>query len=257
MPSDQTRTGAIRASARAVTGRRRLLQALPAAAILGVATQAAAATTDLVLACDTTLGPVMQAAAKAYAEATGVRVDVFPTAPGLIVPQLQRQVQNDIVMMQPPALAAAAQTDVIAPDAVRGLWRNPLVIATRRGAPPSPDKPIAVCDPTPASDMDGPAILARLGLRPAATLGVIDTDTVAILVLNGTARSGLLHMTDIRAHPELQIERSVPSEVQPPIAYSVAVTKLSRRPDPARFVAFLMSAPTTALLAQHGLEAAS
>ena len=129
----------------------------------------------------------------------------------------------------------------MAQGAARGAWRNPLVLAVKRGAPPASDKPIAVSDPTPGSDMDGPAILARLGLLPTPMLGVIDTDTVAALVLNGTARAGLLHMTDVRAHPELQVVRTVSPAVQPPIAYAAAVTKLARRPDPAGFVAFLLT----------------
>jgi len=237
------------------TARRRLLQALPAAAILGAATRAVAADIpDLVLACDTTLGPALRAAGNAYADRTGVRVNVFPTPPGLILPQLQRQVQNDIVVIQPPALAAAVQADVVAQGAARGAWRNPLVLAVKRGAPPASDKPIAVSDPTPGSDMDGPAILARLGLLPAPTLGVIDTDTVAALVLNGTARAGLLHMTDVRANPDLQVTRTVSPAVQPAIAYGAAVTKLARRPDPAGFIAFLLTDRGAALLAQHGLE---
>lgn len=237
--------------------RRRLLQALPVAAILGAAARAAAATTDLVLACDTTLGPALRAVARVYANATGVTVNVFPTPPGLIVPQLQRQVQNDIVMTQPPAIAACAQADLIAPDALRGAWRNPLVVAVKRGATPGAWMPIAASDPTPGSDMDGPAILGRLGMGNSARLGVIDTDTVAALVLNGAARAGLLHMTDIRAHPDLQVVRTVPPEIGPPIAYAAAVTKLARRPDPARFLAFLLSPQATAVLADNGLEAVS
>ena len=256
MPPDKVRIRS-RAPEAAGVGRRRLLQALPAVALLGVAARAEAADVpELALACDTTLGPALRAVAAAYANATGVRVSVFPTAPGLILPQLERQVQNDIVVTQPATLTAAMQAGVVGQGAVRGAWRDPLVIAVKNGASAAADLPIAVCDPTAASDMDGPAILARLGLSEP-TLGVIDTDTVAALVLNGTARAGLLHQTDLRAHPELQVMRAVPAEVQPPIAYAAAVTTLARRPDPAGFVAFLLTGPATALLASHGLETAS
>ena len=81
-------------------GRRRLIQALPAAAILAVVPRARAATSGaaLVLACDTTLGPVMRAAATVYANATGEQIFVFPTPSGLILPQLEREVQNDLVV---------------------------------------------------------------------------------------------------------------------------------------------------------------
>ncbi|HUB49834.1 MAG TPA: substrate-binding domain-containing protein [Acetobacteraceae bacterium] len=257
MPPHRMREDDARPPDASAPKRRRLLQALPAAVILGAAARAAAATTDLVLACDTTLGPPLRAVARAYANVTGVTVNVFPTPPGLILPQLQRQVQNDIVMTQPPTVAACVHANLIAPDGFRGAWRNPLVVAAKRGAAPGPRMPIAASDPTPGSDMDGPAILGRLGMGNAATLGVIDTDTVAALILNGTARTGLLHMTDIRAHPDLQIVRMVPPEIQPPIAYAAAITKLARRPDPARFLAFLLSPQATAVLADNGLETVS
>jgi molybdate transport system substrate-binding protein len=257
MPQDEMRDEQTRPPGAIAPGRRRLLQALPAAAILGAATRAVAATTDLVLACDTTLGPALRAAARVYASTTGVSVNVFATPPGLILPQLQRQVQNDLVMTQPATLAACLQANVVAPGAQRGAWRNPLVVATRRGTAPESRLPIAASDPTPGSDMDGPAILAGLGLGNSPRLGVIDTDTVAALVLNGTAHAGRVHMTDIRAHPGLQIVNRVPPDIHPPIAYAVAITKLARRPDPARFLAFLLSPQATAVLADHGLETVS
>jgi molybdate transport system substrate-binding protein len=239
--------------------RRRLTLALPAAAMLGVATRARAAVSvaELALACDTTLGPAMRAAGNAYGNTTGVRVDVFPTGPGLILPQLERSVQNDIVVTQVATLNAAVQAGIVAAGAMRGAWRDRLVIAAKRGAPAIPDKPIAVSDPSPASDMDGPAILARLGLRPTAILGVIDTDTVVALVLDGTATAGLLHMTDVRAHPELEVIRDVPDDIQAPIAYAAAVTKLARRPDPAGLLDFLLTDQATVLLAALGLETPS
>jgi molybdate transport system substrate-binding protein len=236
-------------------GRRRLMQALPAAAMRAPATRAWAATsgTELVLACDFALGPAMRAVGSAYANATGVQVNVFAAGPALILPQLERQVQNDIVVTRMATLAAAVSAGVVAKGAIRGAWRNRLVIAARRGAPSMPDKPVAASDPSPASDMDGPAILARLGF-PAPVLGVINTDTVAALVLDGTARAGLLHMTDVRAHPELQVIRDVPDDIQPPIAYAAAVTTLARRGDPAALVDFLLTAQATALLIALGLE---
>jgi molybdate transport system substrate-binding protein len=105
--------------------------------------------------------------------------------------------------------------------------------------------------------MDGPAVLARLGMLPTQTLGVIDTDEVVALVIAGTARAGLLHMTDLRAHTELEAIAVVADDIQPPFIYTAAVTKLARRPSPAGFVEFLMTAQATALLASLGLETSS
>lgn len=237
-----------------MVARRSLMRALPVLALAGVARPAQAADVpELALACDTTLGPALRAVAALYRRRTGVRVNVFPTPPGLILPQLLRQVQNDILVSQDATLSAAVRAGVVAPDARRGGWQDPLVLAARVDAPNT--GPVAVSDPTPGSDMDGPAILAGLGLPPAPVQGVIDTDTVAALLLAGTARAGLLHLTDVRAHPQLRIVRTVPASVQPPIAYAAAVTRLARRPDPAGFVAFLVSAEAAGLLQSHGLEA--
>lgn len=240
-------------------GRRRLMQVLPALAALAGAPSARAASggEDLVLACDLTLGPAMQVAADAYANATGQRVNVFPTEPGLILPQLEHSVQNDIIVTRVATIDAAVQAGIAAKGASQGTWRNRLVIGALRGAPSMPAKPIAAVDPSPVSDMDGPIILARLGLLPAATLGVIDTDEVAAVVLDGTARAGLLHMTDLRAHPELQVLSEVSADVAPPIVYAAAVTNLARRTGPAAFVDFLMTSQGAALLAAQGLEPAS
>lgn len=249
--------GGLPARAGMGVGRRRLMQALPAVALLAVAPRARASGTQLVLSCDTTLGPAMRAVAKAYADVAGVRVDVFPTGPGLILPQLERQVQNDIVVTGVAALDAAVQVGVVAAGAARGAWRNQVVIAAKRGAPSMPGKPIAASDPSPASDMDGPAILAQLQVPPAAMLGVIDTDTVVALVLDGTASAGLMHMTDVGAHPELEVTSVIADTIQPPIAYAAAVSKLAYRPDPAGFLDFLLSDRATALLAALGLETAT
>lgn len=239
------------------TGRRRLLRALPAALVLGAAVPAVAATKDIVVSCDTTLGPPLRAAAAAYAKDSGVTVNVFPTPPGLVLPQLQRQVQNDIVFTQIGTMLAALDAQVVAKGAPRGGWLNRIVLAAKRGAARAPDKPIAVPDPTPGSDIDGPAILARLGMLPGPMLGVIDTDSVADLVLSGTARAGLMHMTDVRAHQELQVISVITDDIQPAILYSVAVTQLARRPDPAAFVTFLLTGKTAMLLGSLGLETAS
>lgn len=236
--------------------RRWLLRALPAAAVFAAATRARGAIADgeLVLACDITLGPVMRAAANAYGGVTGQRVNVFPTEPGLILQQLERDVQNDIIATRTTTIDAAVKAGIVAEGVAQGAWLNRLVVAAKRGAPPAPGKPIAITDPSPASDMDSLGILARLAMLPTNTLGVIDSDEVVALVLAGTARAGLLHMTDVRAHPELEIMTVVSDDVEPPFDYAAAVTRLARRANPEGFVQFLTTSQAGALLAPLGLE---
>ena len=237
--------------------RRTVLRATALAPIT-VASGALAATTDLVLACDTTLGPAMIDAAKVFAGRSGVQIDVFPTAPGLILPQLAREVQNDIVVTQVDLLQNVVQAGLAELGADRGRWRNPLVLATATGHRPASltDNPVASSDLTPAYGLDGPAVLARLGLRPALAMGALDTHEVAFQLTSGVARVGLVYLTDVRADARLVVLAPVADSACPPIVYTASVTRLARRPNPAAFVTFLSSPEATALLARHGLEAA-
>jgi len=236
--------------------RRGLLLTVPALPLAALATPARAETTDLILNCDPALAPAMLQAARLFSKTNGVLVNIFPTPPGLILPQIERHIQNDMVMTRASAIADAVRAATIAADAPHGgQWRNRLVIARRAGATTSVvTGRIAVADATPGSDMDGPAILQKLGLAHGRIMGVIDTDEVAWLLLRGQVDVGLLHMTDIRSNPELEVVAAVPDAVAPPILYSIAVTKLSRRPHPEAFIASLMSPDGAAVLRSAGLE---
>jgi hypothetical protein len=231
--------------------RRSLLAGLP---LLALTTQARADTVDLSMSCDTTLAPALRNVAAAYRANTSVRVFVFATGPGLILPQLERNIQNDIVGTQIPILERAAQAKIVAvvPSAPR--WRNPLVIAGLSGTS-SIDGVFAASDPTPASDIDGPALLAKLQLKPTRVLGALDTDEVARLLLTGAAQAGILHMTDVRAHPRLAVIRPVSSDVAPPLVYAASITRLSSRPNPQGFIAFLATPQANTLLTAAGLQA--
>jgi molybdate transport system substrate-binding protein len=239
-----------------VTTRRGFLGATATLPLLAAPLAAEANTTDLVLTCDTTLGPAMRQAARRFRAGGGVLVRVFPTGPGLIVPQLERQIQNDLLMTQSALMDQAEREALVAPGASRGAWRNPLVIAARAGGPASGSR-LAVSDPLPGSDMDGPVIARALGRAAPDIIGVHDTDAVIFLLLRGDAAQGLLHMTDVRAHPELTVIAPVPELVAPPLLYTAAVTKLAWRPNPEAFLNFLVSDQARALLAEQGLEVVS
>ncbi len=236
----------------ATTIRRR---ALPLLALAAISAPALADTADLSVSCDTTLAPALRKAAAAYRAQSGVRVFVFPTGPGLILPQLIRDIQNDIVVTQTALLDQAVQAGVVA-AAVGAQWRNPLVIAGLQGQSALTGT-FAVPDPTPASDIDGPAILARLDIKPTGTLGAVDTDEVAFLLTTGAAQAGVLHMTDVRANTRLAVIRPIPADVQSPLRYAASVTRLARRPNPDGFVAFLATKQATDVLTAAGLEIAT
>ncbi len=183
--------------------------------------------------------------------APGVRVRVFPTAPGLILPQLERQIQNDIIVTQVSTIDRAEQEGLVTPGGRVGPWRNRLVIAT---AGDGEADTFAVPDPSTGSDIDGTAILHRLGTTTGKVLGVINTDAVAWTLTTGGARQGLLHQTEVTADDRLRALVPVPDEAWPPILYAATVTKLAYRGDPAAFVAFLGSAEGQAVMHAAGLE---
>jgi molybdate transport system substrate-binding protein len=214
-----------------------------------------ATTTDLAVTCDTAAAPAVSAAGTAYRAKTGVRIRVFPTAPGLVLPQIEREIQNDIIVTRIGVIDQAEKEGLVAPGGRVGPWRNRLVTAAAND-PAGTDGSFVVPDISPASDIDGAAILGRLGPMPTKVLGVIDTGAVAWTLANGGAAMGLLHQTEVVADGRLRAVSTVPDDAWPPILYAATVTKLARRGDPAAFIAFLASADGIAALRSAGLEVA-
>jgi molybdate transport system substrate-binding protein len=240
--------------------RRRLFAAVPAilaAVVLAPRSGVAGSTTtDLAVTCDTPTAPAVIAAGKAFRARTGVRVRVFATAPGLVLPQLEREIQNDIIVTRVSTIDQAEQVGLVVPNGRAGPWRNRLVIAAANqggGAAGS----FAVPDLSPGSDIDGLAILQKLGPLPPKVLGVIDTGAVAWSLTEGAARQGLLHQTEVVADDRLRVVAPVPDDAWPPMLYGATLTKLARRGDPAAFIAFLRSAEGQDVLRSSGLEVAT
>jgi molybdate transport system substrate-binding protein len=234
--------------------RRGLLAAAPGAALAARAIPAAsAATTDLAVSCDTAVAKALVLAAAAFRARSGVRVRLYPTATGLLLPQLEREIQNDIIVTQLAALDRAEQENLVQPGGRVGPWRNRRVTASAR-EPAGPEGSFAVPDWSPATGIDGAAILQRLGATPAKVLGVLDTGAVAWMLVSGQARQGLVHQSDVAGDDRLKVVAAVPDDAWPPIVYAATVTKLARRGDPAAFLAFLGSPEGQAIFHTAGLE---
>lgn len=231
--------------------RRWLLAAAPVMAL--AATAAAADTTDLAVSCDLAAVPAVAGAARAFRARSGIRVRIFPTPGGLLIPQLQRDIQNDIVVTRPALLDRAEQAGLVAPGGRTALWRNRLVVA-EPAQPTGAANTFAVPDPTPAADFDGAEVLHRMGSPPVQIVGVIDTEAVAWMLRHGGARQGLLHQTEVTADARLRTVAPVPDSAWPPILYTATVTRLASRPDPGAFTAFLGSADGMAAFRSAGLE---
>lgn len=217
---------------------------------------AESSTTDLAVTCDIAAGPAVRAVGLAYRARTGVRIRVFPTAPGLVLPQIARQIQNDIIVTQLATIEQAEKAGLLTADGRAGPWRNRLVTAAAK-TPAGPEGSFAVPDASPASDIDGAAVLQHIGAKPDQVLGVLDTEAVAWMLTNGAARQGLLHQTEVTADDRLQAVAAVPDAAWPPILYGATVTKLARRGNPPGFISFLNSPDGVAVLHSAGLESAS
>lgn len=233
--------------------RRELLAVTSAILAATVASaETSAATTDLAVTCDTAAAPAVIAAGAAFRQKTGIHIRVFATPPGLVLPQLEREIQNDIIVTRITTIDQAELAGLVQPGKRSGFWRNRLVTAAAKN-PYGEEGTFAVPDSSPASDIDGVAILQSLGLTPPKVLGVIDTGAVAWLLSNGGARQGLLHQTEVAAN-NLQTVAAVPDKAWPPILYAAAVTKLTRRGDPAAFIGFLGSSEGQTAMRTAGLE---
>jgi molybdate transport system substrate-binding protein len=112
--------------------RRKLISITPAAVVTAVLTSGAvfgATTSDLAVTCDAAVAPAVSAAGAVYRAKSGVRVRVFPTAPGLVLPQLEREIQNDIIFTQLAVIDRAEREGLVTPGGRVGPWRNRLVTA--------------------------------------------------------------------------------------------------------------------------------
>jgi ABC-type molybdate transport system substrate-binding protein len=233
--------------------RRRIMLTASALIPLAMALEAKADTTDLAVICDLTLGVPLRSAGAAFRAGTGVRIQVFPTAPGLITLQLSREVQIDIVVAQGDVLDQATQAGLLAASPRSGAWRNALVVAEMIDASGAPDAgKFAVSELAAASGIDGTAVVARLGIDSARVVSAIDTTEVAFLLTTGGARTGVLRLTEVRADPRLRVVRTVAEPA--PARCAAAITEGARRPNPAAFISFLSTEPAQRLLATAGLE---
>ena len=227
--------------------------ALAAAVVAPTGALADATTTDLAVTCDAAAASAVRAAGTAFRARSGIRVRVFATAPSLVLPQLERAIQNDIIVTQLGTIDRAEKAGLVAPGGRVGIWRNRLMTAVANPQT-GPEGSFVVPDATPASDFDGIEVLRRLGSAPASVVGVINSGAVAWSLANGDARTGVLHRTEIVADNRLQAVAAVPDEAWPPIVYAATVTTLARRGNPALFVAFLGGAEGQSVMRGAGLE---
>ncbi len=246
-------------------GRRAALALL----LAGVASRARAAEgraaiPDLAISCDATLKPALRRVAALFSARTRAPVHLFSAPPMLMLAQIERQTQTDLLITVAGALDDGAQRKLIKPETRIGSWRNGLVIAGRQGDAPGGDVlqrlgdgRFAVTDPTLEETFDGPAVLAKLGLAEKLgprLIGAATTAEVVFLIKRGTARLGLVQRTDVRADPALAVVMEVPDGAYAPIVYGAAAASPVASPNAQAFLDFLGSEQARNQLRSDGLE---
>ena len=240
-----------------------------AAGATGEAPSGRAAIPDVTISCDPTLQSAVKRVGARFTAETGAPVHVFSAPPPLLVAQLERDVQIDILLTLAETLDDAARRGVVQPTTRVAGWRNRLVVASLAEHAPSPalsdvsgvadllgSGRFAVTDPTIAATIDGPAVLDRLGLRTKLAerlIGAANSDEVVFLLTSRTARFGLVHVTDVRADPRLQVVAMVPLSAHAPIVYAAAATSVMKSPNTENFLHFLVSGPAEQALVDAGL----
>ncbi len=156
-------------------------------------------------------------------------------------------------------------------DTPRDLVGNRLVLITSKDNPATIDiRPgfdlqgilgagrLAVGDPSnvPAGIYAKEA-LSKLGvwswvkdwLAPAA-----DVRGALALVSRGEAPLGIVYETDAKVDPNVRIAGVFPEDTHAPIRYPVTVVKASKKPDAAKFVAFLSTPAAAAIFTRYGFS---
>jgi ABC-type molybdate transport system substrate-binding protein len=221
-------------------------------ALSGAAARAAAP--DVIVYGDPALSAALHDVAGRFTAQTGVPVHVFAAPPALIVAQLRHAVWNDVVVTLSPWMDRAIQAGVIEPGTRTGTWATTLVIARASGG--ADGDRFAVTDPTPAATIDGAAVLAAAGLRPAHVQGVATCADVAFLLKTGVAARGLLHLSEVRADPGLAVAAPVPASAYAPIIYEAAISTDTHSPNARAFLNFLHAPAAVAALRADGIETA-
>lgn len=222
---------------------------------------------NVVVYCDRALREPMTALGRLFTARSAARVNVFCAPPSLMLAQIQRVTQNDILVTQAPAMADAVRRHLIKPDTQVALPANRLALATRTGIgrealSDAPGLlrligagPLAAPDPTSGTTVDTAGALAAAGLQPPYPfhlIGAIDTEQVAGMIRNGGAKIGLIYRSQVYPGSGLSVAAVLPG--QRPVSYAAAISVVTRSPNATSFMTFLRSPGVVAHLTAAGLE---
>jgi molybdate transport system substrate-binding protein len=225
---------------------------------------------DIGIYCDSPLAHAMREAGTRFADAAGgapVAVLVAPAA--VILGQLHENPGEDILVLPHAQMDQAALGGWVDSASRSDLWRNRLVLAARAGTLQAGHNDmklsqllqtgvVAATDPTPASALDGMAVLDALGLTQTLAgriAGVANEGDAAYMVKTGAARFGLMYMTDVRADPDLEVASVLDPALAPPGIFAAALNSRKTSVNCPAFLRYLASKQGQAVLHEAGLEA--
>ena len=223
-----------------------LLSAAPAAA------RAEWLRDQVVVYCEPALRPVLDAVAADFKRSAGITLRIFCAPPGQMLGLLAHGTQDDVLITQAPFMRQGEQSGLVTGG--QPLWRNRLVFAAAgTGAPAAPFDAatlatlvgggmIAVPDATPASSMDGPAVLQRLGLADklgGRVQGSANTGDALGMLRRGEAALALCHISEVARAADVRAAMQVPDASYDPIAYEVALSKSAWIRNQDKFLAYL------------------
>jgi len=217
---------------------------------------------EVVVYADPALRPVLGAIAARYP----ATLRVFCAAPAQMLGLLAHGTQDDVLISETRFVVQAQGAGLAAPG-VHLLWRNQLALAGR--GPVSDTAPfsaagllaalgngkLAVPDPRPSANLDGMAVLDRLGLTAALAgriQGAASTTDALGMLHTGDAVMALCHVTEIMADSGVHIAMRVPQTAYDPIEYAAVLTKTAWSRHQAGLIAALPQAPEAG---RFGLEA--
>ena len=214
---------------------------------------------DVAVFCDATLAPCLRALGAAFP----APVHVFSAPPPLMLAQIARETQTDVLITLAPAMDEAVRLQLVRPETRYDSWQTQLVLAAPAGSGPAglselPDflasGKLAVTDPTDAATFDGYTVIGRLNLPVSVTsriTGAANTDDVSYLVETGEAKLGLVHLTDVKARPSLRVFAELDLE---PVCYAAVIAKDAKSQNTRNFLAYLQAKAVQGRLPSFGLR---
>jgi molybdate transport system substrate-binding protein len=212
--------------------------------------------------CDPTLAPAF----RALDGLGGVKVAALSAPASLMLAQITRHTRSDVLFTLATAMDQAVAAGLVKPQTRIDGFCNTLVLAGLGDRTTTPtDHPgllamlatarVAVTDASPASGLDGRAVLAANQFAPPNVLGAANTGDVAFLVTTGAADLGLVYLTDAKADPRLTVIATLSADKNL-TDYAGAVNAKALSPNAQAFLNALRG-PAAGTLRSAGLTVAA